>query len=220
MLSVPRLSAITGPQTCWQDPAAAKGIPTLKSPAEGWKGVQSQDTLIWKGNPNKEAFQQRLRLGFSQGQFGLGEASGRRRAEQEYMSWMLRGVRFPSTAWFCVTGWGPGSKLSSPFFPFFSFFFFFHPFFLLFLLETKERFRGSFLLFWFFVFNKGSHPLQVWRCLSLLMLEGDPLVTVTWRNPLQGPTQASQGCFILLRKLSPLRGTLAGAGVPEGTGTS
>lgn len=60
----------------------------------------------------------------------------------------------------------------------------------------------------FFVFNKRSHPLQVWRCLSLLMLEGDPLVTVTWRNPLQGPTQASQGCFILLRKLSPLRGSL------------
>lgn len=119
------------------EPPAAKGIPAFKNPAEGWKGVQSQDTLIWKGNPNKEAFQQRLRLGFSQGQFGLGEASGRRRAEQEYMSWMPRGVRFPSTAWFCVTGWGTGSKLSSPFFSFF----FSSPPFLLFLLETKERFR-------------------------------------------------------------------------------
>lgn len=96
--------------------------------------------LIWKGNPNKEAFQQRLRLGFSQGQFGLGEASGRRRVEQEYMSWMPRGVRFPSTARFCVTDWGTGCKHSSLFF-----FFFFFPL-LLFLLETKERFR----LFFFF----------------------------------------------------------------------
>lgn len=194
----PRAERYYGTANLLADLAAAKGIPTLKSPAEGWKGVQSQDTLIWKGNPNKEAFQQRLRLGFSQGQFGLGEASGRRRAEQEYMSWMLRGVRFPSTARFCVTGWGTGCKLSSPLlsFPLF----FFHPLFFLFLSETKERFR----LFWFFFFNKGSHPLQVWRCLSLVMLEGDPS---TWRIPFQGPTPASQGCFILLRKLSPLGGS-------------
>lgn len=140
----PRAERYYGTANLLADLAAAKGIPTLKSPAEGWKGVQSQDTLIWKGNPNKEAFQQRLRLGFSQGQFGLGEASGRRRAEQEYMSWMPRGVRFPSTARFCVTGWGTGCKLSSPLlsFPLF----FFHPLFFLFLLETKERFRLFFLI--------------------------------------------------------------------------
>lgn len=128
------------------------------------------------------------------------------------MSWMLPGVRFPSTAWFCVTGWGTGSKLSSPFFSFY--------------FCWKQR-RGLGFFVWFFLlffYNKGSHPLQVWQCLSLLMLEGDPLVAVTWRNPLQGPTQASQRCFILLRELNPLRGSLRALwqeqDVPEGTGTS
>lgn len=142
----PRAERYYGTANLLADLAAAKGIPTLKSPAERWKGVQSQDTLIWKGNPNKEAFQQRLRLGFSQGQFGLGEASGRRRAEQEYMSWMPRGVRFPSTARFCVTGWGTGCKLSSPLLSF-TFFFSPPPFF---YFCWKQRRGLGFLFFFFF----------------------------------------------------------------------
>lgn len=152
----PRAERYYGTANLLADLPAAKGIPTLKSPAEGWKGVQSQDTLIWKGNPNKEAFQQRLRLGFSQGQFGLGEASGRRRAEQEYMSWMLCGVRFPSTAWFCVTGWGTGPKLSSPFFSLF----FFHPPFFYFCWKQRRGLGFCVLLVLVFFLIKVPIPCR------------------------------------------------------------
>lgn len=192
---------------------------------EGWEGVHSQDTLIWKGNPNKEAFQQRLRLGFSQGQFGLGEASGRQRTEQEYMSWMLRGVRFPSTAWFCVTGWGTGCKLSSLFF-----FFFPSPFI---SVGNKRKVKA----FIFFFFNKGKIKVPIPCAISPVGL-AMPLAVGAGGGPigasdLEKPSAVSQAgimfyfaqkAFYFAQKSQlscrPTEGILAGAWGAGGIGAS
>lgn len=111
------------------------------------------------------------------------------------MSWMLCGVRFPSTAWFCITGWGTGSKRSSLFFFFFSL--------LLFLLETKERFR----LFFFFFLIEVPIPCPTSPAGLAMPLAVDAGGGSTGVSDLEKPFAGShaglEGAFYFARKAQP-----------------
>ena len=121
---------------------------------------------------------------------------------------MLRGVRFPSTARFCVTGWGTGCKRSS-----LLFFFFFFSSLLLFLLETKGEFR----LFCFgFFLIKVPIPCRASPAGLAMPLAGDaggaPVGVSSLEKPFAGTQAGFAGAFYFTWEGQPAhRLALAGA---------